>query len=247
MQERYACDLGDLSKLALLRALAPRGRVGVLWCLNPHLTPRELANRDGAHREHLAGALTGLADAADPALARGLRRAWAAIGRGRPALPALARAARLADAHWHGEPLPRAGRLPERERWFARARAALADCALVCCDPDNGLAAPGSAAERTASPKHLRWSEVAALADDGHALLLYQHYARRPHAEQARELAAAAARVAGRPAWVLRWNPIVPRMYAVVAGRGLDADAVARVLDGPWTRRGAFALAACAG
>lgn len=246
MQERYACDLGDLSKLALLRALAPRGGVGTLWCLNPHLTARERGNGDGAHREHLAGPLAGLADAADPALAAALRRAWAAIRRGRPPLPALERTAGLADARWFRAAVPRPGRTAERARWFAAARAAVAGCGLVCCDPDNGMAAPASAAERRASPKHLLWSEAAALAADGHALLLYQHYARRPHAAQAAELAATAARVCGRAVSVLRWNPVVPRMYAVVAGRGLAADAVARVLAGPWGRHGAFSLAATA-
>ncbi len=44
MQDRYAGDVGDFSKLSLLRALADGRRLAVCW----YLVPNELHNDDGA-------------------------------------------------------------------------------------------------------------------------------------------------------------------------------------------------------
>jgi len=49
MQDRYAGDIGDLAKFALLRALGGDGlRLGVVWYLNIN----EEENRDGSHTEY---------------------------------------------------------------------------------------------------------------------------------------------------------------------------------------------------
>lgn len=69
-----------------------------------------------------------------------------------------------------------------------RALHRLAGCAVVCCDPDSGVAYPDSANEKQASAKHLLVREAVALAEAGHSLVLYHHFARRPHELQAREL-----------------------------------------------------------
>jgi hypothetical protein len=45
MQDRYAGDIGDFVKLAILRALAPGWHLGVAWWLYPD----ESHNGDGRH------------------------------------------------------------------------------------------------------------------------------------------------------------------------------------------------------
>lgn len=50
MQNRYTGDIGDFSKLGLLRVLSNAGfRIG----LNSHLTPNETHNDDGKHIKYL--------------------------------------------------------------------------------------------------------------------------------------------------------------------------------------------------
>src|SRR5439155_16365192 len=49
MQNRYAGDIGDYIKLALLRAISPDHRLGVLW----YLYPDEGHNEDGRHIAYL--------------------------------------------------------------------------------------------------------------------------------------------------------------------------------------------------
>src|SRR4051812_47991994 len=49
MQDRYAGDVGDFVKLALLRALAPGMKLGVAW----YLYPDEGHNEDGKHTAYL--------------------------------------------------------------------------------------------------------------------------------------------------------------------------------------------------
>jgi hypothetical protein len=50
MQNRYVGDIGDYVKLAILRALSPRYRLGVAWWLHPD----ESHNRDGRHIGYVA-------------------------------------------------------------------------------------------------------------------------------------------------------------------------------------------------
>lgn len=49
MQNRYVADIGDYVKLAILRALAPGRRLGVVWWLFPN----ENHNADGGHRDYI--------------------------------------------------------------------------------------------------------------------------------------------------------------------------------------------------
>ena len=52
MQDRYAGDVDDYVKLALLRALAPGRKLGVAW----YLYPDEDHNADGRHVSYITAA-----------------------------------------------------------------------------------------------------------------------------------------------------------------------------------------------
>lgn len=256
MQDRYAFDLGDFSKFGLLRALSGVGPLAVLWYRNEHLTAAERCNGDGCHREHLDPADARFAGCDEP-LRDAMRTGFGnGFGDGR-----MRTVARLQDAGclmpeptWIGAPLPPRGAVAGRQLWFAAALDACAGCALVCCDPDNGIARPGSLNERRASPKHLRLTEAEALVARGHSLVLYHSFARRPHDLQMTELRTLLQQRLGLPVTVLRWGTIAPRAYAVVAQdrhRTAIAAGIARLLASPWGRhfqfRGALAEAAAAG
>lgn len=49
MQDRYAGDIGDYVKLAMLRSLSAGKRLGILWWLYPD----ESHNQDGKHVSYL--------------------------------------------------------------------------------------------------------------------------------------------------------------------------------------------------
>ena len=240
MQDRYAFDLGDFSKFGLLRALRGVGRIGVLWYLNPHLGERERANGDGRHLQHLDPARGDEFRVCDRDLHGGMVAGYSAAKR---SVAFLAAASGLGSATFVAEKLPARGQVAERATWFAAALQACAGCELVCCDPDNGLARPGTVNERRASPKHILLAEVEALVRHGHSLVLYHHFARRPHDLQAVELHALLSDRCALPVTILRWNTVSPRAYAVVAQprhQAALAAGIGQLLAGEWGTRGHF-------
>lgn len=246
MQDRYAFDIGDFSKFGLLRALAPAGRIGVLWYLNEHLSPKERANGDGKHLQHI--------DASD--------RRYGEFGQCDPALQLLM-ASRKSDprraanvecclgvdgAVFVRDPIPRTGDGEARKQWFNAVSAKAAHCALLCCDPDNGVAMAGSDAERRASAKHVLLREVEQLAQQGHSLVLYHSFGRQfDHNTQAAHLQAVLSAALGLQVKVLRWHSVSPRAYAIAMQPGhqpqLDV-CIQALIASQWGKGGHFSVAA---
>ena len=143
MQDRYAGDIGDFSKLGVLRTLQKAGMsVGVNW----YLTPDEHHNDDGCHVKYLENddfracdeelwlELKDIVDKKD-------RRAC------------LLEKDRILCAAFFSERLDYKGRTkPERtelrKAWHRRALAALEGNDIVCVDPDNGLIVPSASGGR---------------------------------------------------------------------------------------------------
>src|SRR4030095_13940229 len=65
-----------------------------------------------------------------------------------------------------------------RSTWFAGAMAVAGDVSAIFCDPDNGIAKPGSDNERTGSVKHILLSEIETLHTRGCGLVVYHHLSR---------------------------------------------------------------------
>src|SRR5258705_2254990 len=97
MQDRYAGDIGDFGKLALLRALSPERKLGVCWYL---CTGEGEDNNDGAHVKYLE----------QPDRFRALEpEVFAALGKlvkGERSVAALEKT-RLLKATFHRAPVPR--------------------------------------------------------------------------------------------------------------------------------------------
>ena len=172
MQDRYAGDVGDYIKLALLRAVSPGRNLGVAW----YLYPDEHHNDDGKHIAYLL----------DPKRWRSLDPdlfdALAAMVQGERSVGRL-QASGILDAQYFDAPLRTGGYPPSlrpeaRHKWFSDLEMSLRGCDLIFADPDNGLI-DDQPDRRTTSNfgKRLPISEAKALADDRSAII-YHHNTR---------------------------------------------------------------------
>lgn len=173
MQDRYTGDIGDFSKLGLLRALRAQGlTVGLNW----YLTPDETHNGDGRHVDYL---FQDRFRACDEGLWSGLREI---VEAGERKVRSMERD-EILEATFFSERLDFGGmkkseRLACRTSWFARSLETLAGNDVICADPDNGLVVP-SAAGGPRENKYILPSEVAAYYASGSSVIYYQHKARR--------------------------------------------------------------------
>jgi hypothetical protein len=203
MQDRYAGDVGDFGKFALLRALAPGRKLGVCWyrCSGEGET-----NNDGRHVAYLESGVDRFRHR-DAVTFDALKRVVA----GERSVRALEALGLLKGATYHGELVPKGA---ERAEWFVELQRAMEPCDLVFADMDNGF-------EWSAlSPKCIAREEVRALRKRGRALLLYHHQTRRKGGAQKDYesmvewlLDAGAARVEG-----VRLRPYTSRFYLLVDG-----------------------------
>ncbi len=185
MQNRYTGDIGDFSKLGLLRVLHAAGlSIGLNW----YLTPDETHNNDGGHTKYLtqeeflrcdrplAMALKGILDS-------GKRKVR------------LLESDDILEATFFSECLDftgmrKAERAEFRRAWYGRSLAKLSGRDVVLVDPDNGLVVP-SAAGRPKENKYVLRKELAGYYAEGSSVIYYQHKARRKdefYARQHREL-----------------------------------------------------------
>ena len=181
MQDRYAGDIGDFVKYALLRAVAPGRTIGVAWYLHPDEGPAG----DGRHVAYLREVEewreldTDLYDALR-AIVFGNDRSVQAVQRA-----SLLPHAVFADERLDVADIPVRHRASWRRAWFERVRRRLANCSLVFADSDNGLY-PDSRFRPTVrrSAKSIPVREVVALSD-GRPLIVYHHNTRRKGGHEA--------------------------------------------------------------
>lgn len=174
MQDRYAGDVGDYAKLALLRALIPGRRLGVVWWRYPD----ESHTGDGRHIGYLNNPSQWRN--LDPVLfdcLGGIVRA------GERTVSALQVEGLLGDAVFCDEVIPTglsSGRLTiERTAWFERVRSRVSSCDLVFLDPDNGLEPLSYSLGAVSGGKCVSVSQIKALMAPGRTLVVYHHQTRR--------------------------------------------------------------------
>ncbi len=173
LQDRYAGDIGDYVKLALLRHLSAGRKLGVAW----YLYPNEDHNGDGKHTTYLQAPSQWRH--LDPDLFDGMR----SVIKGIRSVRALQETG-LINGSFSGE-LLQSATLPWRCReswragWFERVRSAIADAEIVFADPDNGLVDDDPRRRRRkAFGKQIPLSEAKALAE-GRVAVIYHHNTRR--------------------------------------------------------------------
>lgn len=171
MQDRYAGDIGDYVKLALLRALSTRRQLGIAW----YIYPDEKHNADGRHIAYLSDPVTWRH--LDPSLFDLLEE----VVRSGRSVAAL-KLAFTPKTLFADEILPSGLKVSEREdarkHWFHNTVDHLTGCDLVFADPDNGLVADELWRWRASSfGKQMPLSEARVLAADRCAVV-YHHNSR---------------------------------------------------------------------
>jgi hypothetical protein len=234
MQDRYAGDVGDFSKIVLAKALCKHvgGPLGVLW----YLYPSPEANNDGRHRDYFGHRNWEGCD-------EELQSVLHSIAHGDQRCVANLEASGILppDTRYFAEPIHRC--TPDRRRhdWFARALQAVQGSRTVFVDPDNGIAGPNHNIRARDGGKHITAEEIRHLAAHHPCLAIYRHFDRsaKHEVQIARKLTQLSHLVPVRTVQALRYKRISPRAYFLVS----DADAtecVARVCaeltTGPWER-----------
>jgi len=170
MQDRYAGDVGDYVKFALLRHLGPGRRWGIAWYLHPD-------TKDGGHTKYLR----------EPERWRELDHKLfdllSAIEQRQRSVAAL-QVASIITANFSNDRLDcSAVDIRERDiwrsKWFAEVLRKLSACDLVFADPDNGLVDDRQDRRRRAVfCKQIPLAEAKALAV-GRTAVIYHHNTRR--------------------------------------------------------------------
>lgn len=151
MQNRYTGDIGDFSKLGLLRALQSAGfSIGLNW----YLAPDETHNSDGRHVGYLS---QDKYRACDPGL-------WDELGaivkRGNREVRSMEHDAVLQATFFSDcldfRGLRKAERVELRRAWFANSLVAMAGKDIVCVDPDNARPETSHCAGRAPRPRPAR-------------------------------------------------------------------------------------------
>ncbi len=230
MQDRYAFDVGDYGKIGLLRSLASAHlSLGVLWWRT------ELGSL-GADAKHVSYLSDKRFRACDPGL-------WDEMGRlfrlGRQRSIAALQPLFPAGTVFHEELVARGA---VRGRWFEHSMERVKSCAIVFCDPDNGIVFD----ETCVSQRHIGLHEIRRLFNAGHSLVIYHHLNRSAshpiQIEQGLDRLFAALPTL-TTAWFARYRRGSSRVFFILAQPGMTTevnDAMERLRSSAWTRRGDF-------
>ena len=177
MQDRYAGDIGDFGKFALLRELQEQGLViGINW----YKTEQSSAKQDDGKywiTEELAKCNQELAS-----------ELWdvypSPSERDKRSIEALEKKKLInGDLYFH-DLVPFDG----REEWHQRALKKLAGANLVFLDPDNGMVVPSAEKNKRKRIKYVLDEEVRSYLCNSKSVLIYQHRPRRKEAEYIEEM-----------------------------------------------------------
>lgn len=173
MQNRYTGDIGDFSKLGILRALQDIGlTIGINW----YLTPDETHNSDGRHINYLDQERFRKCD----------EKLWLELNnivKSKKREVRLLERESILDATFYSRLLDFAGkakieRQSLRREWHFEAVNTLTGNDMVFVDPDNGLIVPSAKGK----PKENKYALVEELADyyaSHSSVIYYQHKARK--------------------------------------------------------------------
>jgi len=221
MQDRYSGDIGDFSKLSLLRALfsSPEYRIGLIW----YLFSDENHNSDGRHISYLKQSRF---KHCDDFLVKQLTHVIA----NKRCVKSLEEADLLPEnTVYYSEPVDfysgcpgarthdKQNRMVSRQQWLADAVNATSDCNVVVLDPDNGLqiqSVPNIYQKK--SGKYAFYYEVEELFKNKTVSVIYHHFDRsnshkdqiKITAKQLKENVKFSGSVFG-----VRFQPYSPRAY----------------------------------
>jgi hypothetical protein len=235
VQDRYAGDVGDLSKFVLLQALAHNDlRTGVVWYLNLR------------HEENGDGKFTDLSRVSHlcPDIAKQLLAVSSSSRRSVAALEQCGVAP--ADTVFFSEALPQNSAernewslvRAARANWLERAVSSIRCCDLVFLDPDNGLAPSHYSKSRKLSAKYAFTDELERFTSEGRSVVLYQHLP-RVSLESCFELTKRRVSSFCKNVWAVSFHLLSVRLYFVLASdrdREKLWNRTHTLANGPWGR-----------
>lgn len=213
MQNRYAGDIGDYLKLALLRTLWPGHTLGVAWWL----VPDETHNTDGRHVGYLENPDNWRL--LDPDVFDGLGEL---VRSGKRTVADLEQLPALDGCRFASDPLPIPKLYSERPKarsdWFRRTLGAMNGCDLVFVDPDNGLEPDRFSPQSAKSIKCVRIDELRELANPERCVIAYHHQTRRKggHKSEISHLAERLRKHGFKSVDTLRARPFSPRAFLLL-------------------------------
>lgn len=210
MQNRYAGDIGDYLKFALLRRVPKQRKFAVCWWLHPD----EEHNGDGRHVGYLEQ--PDRWQTIDAELHDGLSRL---VRTGLRSVHQIEKAGLSGAAHFHSDPVPTGKpRFTERTRWFDGLQHGVEGMEVLFLDPDNGIDLHPDASRRH-SGKHVTLDEIAALARHGaRSLIIYHHQTRAKggHAAEIQRIICALEALGVGRVTAIRARPYSPRVFFIL-------------------------------
>jgi len=200
MQDRYAGNIGDFGKLALLRCLMEGRRLAVCWYMTNGEEDDERSNKSFDYLErpeefrHLA-----------PEIFDTLHGIFGKSGAGVRGVPALEGSGLLPNAVFHRTEVPRG--LAMRRQWSEQLVGAVGTADLVFLDPDNGIQGT------RLTPKHVALAEFVALRWPDRTLVFAQRQTGRR--SQVSALARQLWSIGCKRIEVVRFRLIASRFYVV--------------------------------
>ncbi len=176
MQDRYAGDIGDFGKFALLKAIQEQGlAVGVNWYKVDDLALEKKAdgsykNRDGEIQ------IPPILRSCDGKLADVLTNI---SGRPDRSIAALEKADLIPGTIYYNDAVT----VTQRGEWHHRALQELKGADIIFLDPDNGLLVKSVGAKSAKSVKYVFYEEVWDYLEHKKSVLIYNHRCRKPEKE----------------------------------------------------------------
>lgn len=173
MKNQYAGDIGDYTKLGLLRGLEAAGfSIGLNWYLTPDEPDHSKALTDGRYTKYLESHC----DTPDIYLHCALRE----IGLSNNRTVARIEGAKLfANALFWNKTLE----ARSRDKWHSAALRKLSKKDVIFLDPDNGLEVKSIKPYSNHGNKYTTYKEAADYYARGSTVIIYNHRDRKPESE----------------------------------------------------------------
>lgn len=181
MQDRYAGDIGDYGKIALLKALQAQGlSIGVNWYKTNALENEK--NPDGSYKQDDGKyAIPEKYWSCDQTLAKKLLDIFHSKNR---SISALEEADLIPRAIYYNEPVT----VNNRGIWHKTALEKLRYADIVFLDPDNGMLIKSVGKGSIRSVKYTFYEEVHDYINQSHSVLIYNHRSRKPEEKYFHEI-----------------------------------------------------------
>lgn len=173
MKNQYAGDVGDYTKLGILRGLEKTGfSIGLNWYLTPDEPEHSKTLTDGKHTSYLKCAC----DTPDVYLHSILKK----IGLSNNRTVARLERAKLFEKALFWNKLLEA---QKRDEWHFKALKKLSKQDIIFLDPDNGLEVKSTKPCSKNGNKYTTYKEAADYYSNGATVIIYNHRDRKPENE----------------------------------------------------------------